>query len=258
MPVLKTDDLNIYYEITGKGSPLLLIHGLGSSTRDWEMQVVFLSKHFKVITFDVRGHGKTGKPPGPYSVSLFAKDTAKLIYALNISPAHVAGISMGGMIAFQLGIDTPELIKSLSIVNSGPELILQTAEKRTLFFQRKLIIRIMGMKYMGRVLAKMLLPEPHQKQLNRTLIKRWSENDKKAYMASLNAIIGWSVADKISSIKCPVHIIASDMDYTSISYKRSYMKKMQNAEMTIIKNSRHLSPVDQPVQVNYAFMQVKY
>lgn len=254
MPLLKTDNLNIYYEITGKGSPLLLIHGLGSSTRDWEKQVVFLSQHFKVITFDVRGHGKTEKPPGPYSVSLFAKDTADLIQALAISPVHAAGISMGGMIAFQLGIDRPELVKKLSIINSGPELILKTFAERAVFFQRKLIVRLMGMKYMGRILAQRLLPEPCQKQSRQTLIKRWAENDKKAYMASLNAIIGWSVADKISNIQCPVHIIASDMDYTSISYKKSYMKKLQDAKITIIKNSRHLSPADQPVQINYSIM----
>jgi len=255
MPILKTDDLNIYYEITGKGSPLLLIHGLGSSTRDWESQKVFLSRHFKVIAFDVRGHGKTGKPPGPYSVSMFAKDTAHLIKSLDIFPVHVAGISMGGMIAFQLGLDAPELVKSLSIINSGPELILRTSAEQASFFLRKLIVRIMGMKIMGKVLAKRLLPEPHQKQLNKVFIKRWAENNKRAYMASLNAIIGWSVADKISNIKCPVHIIASDMDYTSVSYKKSYMEKLQTAKMTIIRNSRHLSPCDQPAQVNYALMQ---
>ena len=256
MPILKANDLDIYYEISGKGSPLLLIHGLGSSTRDWESQKVFFSRHFKVITFDVRGHGKTQKPQGPYSVSLFAKDTANLIKALDISPVHAAGISMGGMIAFQLGLDAPELIKSLTIINSGPELILRTPVERALFFQRKLIVRIMGMKYMGRVLAKRLLPEPHQKQMQKVFIKRWAENDKNAYMAALNAIIGWSVADKISNIKCPVHIIASDMDYSPISYKKSYMEKMQNAKMTIIANSRHLCPSDQPVQANYALMQV--
>ncbi|MDM8538752.1 alpha/beta hydrolase [Desulfobacterales bacterium HSG17] len=254
MPVLITQDLNIYYEITGKGSPLLLIHGLGSSTRDWESQVKFLSKHFKVIAFDVRGHGKTGKPPGSYSVSMFAKDTANLIRALDISPVHAAGISMGGMIAFQLGIDAPELVKSLSIINSGPELILRTPAERALFFQRKLIVRIMGMKFMGKILAHRLLPEPGQKLLHSVFIKRWSENDKKTYMASLNAIIGWSISDKIASIKCPVHIIASDMDYTPVSYKKSYMEKLQNAEITIIKNSRHLSPGDQPAQVNYALI----
>lgn len=254
MPVLNTKDLDIYYEITGKGRPLLLIHGLGSSTRDWESQVKFLSKHLRVIAFDVRGHGKTAKPPGPYSVSRFAKDTANFIKSLDISPVHIAGISMGGMIGFQLAIDYPELVKSLAIINSGPELILRNPMEKAVFFQRKLIVHFLGMKYMGRVLAERLLPEIHQKQAQKVLKKRWAENNKKAYMAALNAIIGWSVADKIGRIKCPVHIIASDMDYTPVSYKKTYMKNLQNAEMTIISNSRHLSPADQPVQVNFALL----
>ena len=113
MLILHTDDLDIYYEIHGKGTPLVLIHGLGSSTLDWEGQVGFCSKDFETVTIDLRGHGKSGKPPGPYSVPLFASDTAKLIQFLNLPPAHVAGISMGGMVAFQLALDVPKLVKSL-------------------------------------------------------------------------------------------------------------------------------------------------
>ena len=61
--------------IAGGGEPLLLIHGLGSCTEDWEAQVSELARSFRVITYDVRGHGRTGKPPGPNDAatsSLFA------------------------------------------------------------------------------------------------------------------------------------------------------------------------------------------
>ncbi len=113
MPKLRIHDIDIYYEVTGQRTPLALIHGLGSSTRDWERQVPVFSERYQVITFDVRGHGQSAKPPGPYSIALFASDTVELVRALGIGPAHVVGISMGGMIAFQLAVDAPQRIKSL-------------------------------------------------------------------------------------------------------------------------------------------------
>ena len=120
MPVLELDDIDLYYETRGDGEPLLLIHGLGSSTRDWEHQVEYFARHYRVILFDARGHGRSGKPPGPYSMVLFATDAARLLQALDAHPAHVVGISMGGMFAFELALSNAEWVKSLVIVNSGP------------------------------------------------------------------------------------------------------------------------------------------
>jgi len=126
MFILCVGDIELYYDITGKGQPILLIHGLGSGARDWEMQVPLLSQYFQVVTVDVRGHGQSDKPPGPYSIPLFAADTIELIRSLDIAPVHVIGISMGGMIAFQVAVDAPEMVKSLVIVNSGPEFVLRS------------------------------------------------------------------------------------------------------------------------------------
>ena len=116
------NDIQLYYEITGQGQPLLFIHGLGSSTRDWEAQVSPFAANYQVITFDLRGHGRSDKPPGPYTLPLFTADTAGLLKALGLDAAHVVGISLGGGIAFQLALDYPELVKTLTIVNSAPAL----------------------------------------------------------------------------------------------------------------------------------------
>ncbi|MEJ2738596.1 MAG: alpha/beta fold hydrolase, partial [Dehalococcoidia bacterium] len=89
MPFKRINDIDIYYEEHGEGEPLLLIHGLGSSTRDWELQVPVLSEHYRVITVDLRGHGQTAKPKEPYSINLFADDTFKLLDALHALPAHI-------------------------------------------------------------------------------------------------------------------------------------------------------------------------
>jgi len=250
MPVFHTEELDFNYEMRGEGVPLVFIHGLGSSTLDWEYQVEFFSKHFQTLTIDLRGHGKSDKPPGPYSVSQFAADTANLLQHLNLPPVHIAGLSMGGMIAFQLALDAPQLVRSISIINSGPELVLHNFQERMAFFQRKLIVRCMGMDHMAQLLAKMLLPEPHQSSLQKGLAARWGKNDKKAYLASLDAITDWSVENRINDIKCPTLIVSADRDYTPVSFKEAYAAKMDQAQLSVIHNSRHLTPLDQPKQLN--------
>ena len=254
MPRLVTDNMDMYYEIQGDGEPLLLLHGLGSSSLDWEYQIPALASRYQVITIDFRGHGQSFKPSGRYTVPLFASDISTLIKTLNLQPAHIVGLSMGGMVAFQLTLDAPQLVKSLVIINSGPELILRTLPERLVFLQRKLMVKCLGMEKLAKCLAKRLLPEPHQKQLQKTLIQRWAKNDKTAYLKSLQAIIGWSIADRLDKIRCPTPIISADQDYTPVSYKQAYAEKIPRPQLAIIHNSRHLSPMDQPEQVNKALL----
>jgi 3-oxoadipate enol-lactonase len=250
VPRIKVRDISLYYEITGHGQPLVFIHGLGLSSREWERQVAFFSEHYRVITFDVRGHGRSGKPSDPYSIELFAADTAELIQTLAPVPAHVVGHSMGGMIAFQLAVDMPELIRSMVIVNSGPEFVVRTLMQRLEILRRLTMIRVLGMRKYGEYLSKRLFPKHEQKEL-RTLLASWlAENDQQAYLNSFSALQGWSVEECLSDIRCPTLVVAADQDYTPISYKEEYVSKMPNAGLAVIADSRHATPLDQPDRFN--------
>lgn len=101
----KVGDIRLYYETCGQGAPLLLLHGLGSSARDWEHQASVFAERYRVVIPELRGHGRSDKPPGPYSMPLLANDIASLIESLDIAPAHVVGLSLGGFVAFQLVLD---------------------------------------------------------------------------------------------------------------------------------------------------------
>lgn len=250
MPKLQIDDIDFNYEIVGEGQPLLFVHGLGSSSRDWEEQVNYFSKDYQVVTIDVRGHGLSDKPPGPYSIKLFSDDTAALITSLDLSPVHIAGISMGGMIAFQLAVDNPNLLKSMTIVNSGPEMIARSFKEKLMIFQRSVIFRLLSMQKIGEVLAGRLFPKADQEELRIKMVKRWSENDKRAYTDSFKALVGWSVTEHIGNIKCPTLVIAADEDYTPVSLKEDYVSKMKDAQLVLINDSRHATPLDRPAEFN--------
>ncbi|HDP26420.1 MAG TPA: alpha/beta fold hydrolase [Deltaproteobacteria bacterium] len=242
--------ISMYYEDAGEGEPILFIHGLGSSTRDWQAQIDFFSKRYRPLAYDVRGHGRTDKPPGPYSVSQFSEDAAHLLRDREAFPAHVVGLSMGGMIAFQLVLDHPDLVRSMVIVNSGPAFLVKTLPQRLLVFQRLFISRVLGMRAMGKFLSRRLFPEPGQNDLARTMIDRWAENDRWAYRASFKALLGWSVLNRIRDITTPTLVVAARYDYTPVELKQAYASAMPCARIGIIEHSRHLTPVDQPQQFN--------
>ncbi len=254
MAKLRVGDIDLYYEIIGQGEPIVFIHGLGSSSRDWEMQIDMFSKNYQVVVYDVRGHGKSDKPSGPYSMTLFANDAIELIEALDIAPVHVVGISMGGMVGLQLVVDAPDLVKSLVVVNSGPELIIRTLKERIQFFQRDLIVRILGMRKMGEVLSERLFPKTEQGDIRKIFVERWAENDPRAYRESMRAIVGWTVSEQIERIACPVLVIAADEDYTPVEAKAAYVKKLQCGEMVVIEDSRHATPAEKPEQFNEVVM----
>lgn len=250
MPKLRVNDIDLHYEISGQGQPILFIHGLGSSLRDWELQIPYFAKQYQVIAFDVRGHGGSDKPPGPYSIPQFAADAAGLVRALDLAPVHAVGISLGGMIAFQLVVDAPDLIRSLTVANAAPEFLVRTAKDRLQVLQRRLIVRLLGMRKMGEVLAKRLFIKPEQAEIRKIFADRWAENDPRAYSNAMNAIVGWSVADRLESIACPALVIAADEDYTPVSLKESFAAQMKRAQLAVIRDSRHATPVEHPDQFN--------
>jgi pimeloyl-ACP methyl ester carboxylesterase len=250
MPVLYIHDLEINYDVIGHGPPLLLIHGLGSSGRDWEKQIDSFAKEFRVITFDLRGHGLSGKPPGPYSIGMFANDTLALIAALKIAPLHMVGISMGGMVAFELAVGYPEILRSLTIVNSYPEMRVETLREHLQVWRRFLSLEVLGMRGTGVILGRHLFPKPDQNDLRGLFVTRWSENDKSAYREALRAILNWDVEAQLGEIRCPVMVVASDQDYMPLEEKQAYVAKIPNAKLVVIEDARHAVTVEKPEHFN--------
>ena len=250
---VRVDDVELYCEIAGEGEPLLLMHGLGSCTADWAPQIERFRHDYRVIAFDLRGHGRSSKPREGYSIPRFAKDTAALLDALGTGPVHVAGISLGGMVAFQLAVDAPERVKSMTIVNSGPVVPAETFKQRIPLYVRLLYLHTLGLRRMAKKIAKGLFPKPEQADLRSQFIERLAANDKRCYLASLRAIFaGWGVAEHLGDIRCPVLFLAADQDYTPVALKQRFVDRMPDARMVVIPDSRHALPLEKPDEFNRA------
>lgn len=191
MAYFEHEGCTLHYEEYGQGEPLVLLHGLGSSCQDWEYQVPELARQYRVILLDVRGHGRSDKPRERYSIAGFSADLLALLEHLNTGPVHLAGLSMGGMIGFQFAVDHPHRLRSLCIVNSAPEVKLRSRDDYWQWFKRWSLARLLSLETIGKGLAARLFPKPEQAELRRKMAERWARNDKRAYLASFDAIVGW-------------------------------------------------------------------
>ncbi|HSW12444.1 MAG TPA: alpha/beta hydrolase [Solimonas sp.] len=250
MPTSTINGIALYHEVRGSGEPLLLIHGLGSSALDWEEQLDFFSRSYRVIAFDLRGHGRSDKPQGPYSIRQFSDDAAALLRQLDVSSAHVVGLSLGGAIAFQLALDHPGLARTLTIVNSGPELILRTLSERFAIGLRFVIVPLFGLPTMGRMISKRLFPDPASDGVRRKFEERFAGNQTRPYLDSLRALVGWSVTARLGEIRCPVLVVTADQDYTPVSLKEAYVAQLPDARLCVVPDSRHALPMERPAAFN--------
>lgn len=108
-----SSSINLYYEVHGDGTPLLLISGLGGGSWSWYGQIPFLSPRYRTIVFDNRGAGRSSVPQGPYTIAEMAQDTLDLLDHVQVDEVLVAGLSMGGMVAQELALLAPERVKAL-------------------------------------------------------------------------------------------------------------------------------------------------
>lgn len=115
-----SDGTRIHYEIHGNGDPILLIMGLGSNAYGWYRTIPWLSERHRVIAFDNRGTGRSDVPEGAYSIAQMALDAAAVLDAAGHETAHVAGASLGGMIAQRLALDHAARLRSLILFCTTP------------------------------------------------------------------------------------------------------------------------------------------
>jgi len=119
MPFQNINNVSLYYEIAGRGEPLVMVHGSWGDHHNWAPVVPLLSQSFRVVTFDRRGHSQSATTPGQGSFAEDADDLGALIEQLDLGPAHVVGNSGGAAIALRLAAKRPDLLRSL-VVHEPP------------------------------------------------------------------------------------------------------------------------------------------
>lgn len=254
MPSRQIYGNEIHYETAGDGEPLVLLHGLGSSARDWEAQIPVFAQGYRVIAPDFRGFGSSAKLAGSISVSNLAHDIRGLLDALSIDRCHLMGFSMGGAVAYQMALDHPERFENLVILNSISSFKPVDLRGHFEYLSRKILVRLFGMKPLAKLVSKRLFPLPEQNGLRTEMAARYANNDRGSYLAALDALAAWDVSDRLGEITTPTLVISADQDYTAIELKQADVDRLPNATLEVISDSRHGTPMDQAEALNRAVL----
>src|SRR5437879_12815275 len=121
MPKARVNGVNLFYEETGQGAPLVFVHEFAGDYASWHLQVRFLSRRYRTIAFNARGYPPSDVPedPGAYSQQQAADDIKGVLDALGIAKAHVCGLSMGGLATLHFGLCYPDRALSPVVAGAG-------------------------------------------------------------------------------------------------------------------------------------------
>jgi 3-oxoadipate enol-lactonase len=116
------DGCRIAYRLDGSAEApvLMLSNSIATDLHMWDGQIPALTRHFRVLRYDMRGHGGSDVPTGAYSLDRLGRDVLELLDALRITRAHFCGLSLGGMVGQWLGIHAPERIERLALCHTAP------------------------------------------------------------------------------------------------------------------------------------------
>jgi 3-oxoadipate enol-lactonase/4-carboxymuconolactone decarboxylase len=244
-------DLTVHVRIDGPpgGAPLVMLHSLGTTSAVWDAQAEALAASFRVIRPDLRGHGLTGCTPGPYSMAQFAADLAGLLDALHVHQAHVAGISIGGMIAQAFAAAHPGRVASLLLVDTA--MAIPPAESWT---ARAATVRAQGIGVIAdAVMARWVTPgfmgAPGAAGLRAMLERTPAEG----YAAAAEAIAAADLTASTSALRVPALVLVGDQDLaTPVASAEALHQAIAGSSLVVVAGGAHIPTVEKPVEVTAA------
>ncbi|RAS75631.1 alpha/beta fold hydrolase [Priestia endophytica] len=246
-------DRSTRYIEEGQGVPIILIHGVGLDLNMWHKQMKSLSSKYRVICYDMLGHGRSACPPGPYTLDHFVKQLDDLFSSLNLSEAHLVGFSMGGLVAQAYAISHPNKVSSLSIISS--------VAKRSNEQRKGVLERVEKVEKEGH---KSTIEAAIKRWFNQTFIeenpgvvdqiqKCLENNQPDAYAAAYRvfATADEEIYEQLTQIKCQTLIVTGELDYGSTPAMAELMaKEIPHSEVVIFQEIRHMLPIEAAESLN--------
>jgi pimeloyl-ACP methyl ester carboxylesterase len=248
MPSLNRNGVEIYYEVHGSGTPLLLTHGYSSTSAMWEGQVEVISKQYKLITWDMRGHGKTDYPddPSAYSEPHTVADMAAILdkVAGPGSKAIVGGLSLGGYMSMAFYNAHPDRVVSLLIIDTGPGFKKDAAREAWNQYARKT-----GDDFDRNGLGPLQNMSPERSQVSHRNAKGIA-NAARGMLSQRDP----HVINSLGNIKVPSMVLVGEDDKGFLAATDYMASKIPDAKKVVIPRAGHASNIDNPEAFNRELM----
>ena len=263
-------DVKLCYEILGKedGHPILLIHGFGVKKEVWMAQVGDLSQHFKVIRFDNRGSGKSGRPSGT-NMDIFTEDIKNLLDYLQIEKTHVIGWSLGGMIAQNFILKYPEKVDKLVLICTVPG--YPTEEGPEIYKKMRLYELEIGPEKAFWETARANYYSTYRREMEKDPKKKyfgiWSAEDFIKFLSldpstpqdiinQAEALKTHNTFDRLKEIKNQTLLIPASHDRLTPQVTMEEMhQQIPNSSLVVIEKAGHYAPMTRTPEVNKAIIE---
>lgn len=250
---VRANGIDIHVQVSGPlgGQPLVLLHSLGTSSQVWDAQAEALSQAFRVIRPDMRGHGLTSLVPAPGSIEQYARDVLAVMDALAVEAAHVAGLSIGGLIAQSLAHQAPARVRSLILCDTA--MVIPPPEN---WIARAALVRAEGMQAVVEpVIARWVTPgflgAPETSGLRAVLLRTPAEG----YAGAAEAIAAFDATATTAALTMPALIIVGDQDQaTPVASAEALHAALRHSKLVVLPNAAHIPTVECPDAVTAAML----
>ncbi len=248
-----TNGIELNCVIEGEGPWVTMSHSLACNLSMWDPQMQVLTKHYKVLRFDTRGHGASSAPAGAYTLEQMADDVHGLFAELGIKRTHWIGLSMGGMIGETYALKYPGVFQSMVLADTTSRRPPNAAE---MWGGRIRTAREQGMEALVESTLERWFTAPYRKA-HPDVMARIGDDIRNTPVAGFagccEAIAKIDVLDRLKEIDCPALVMVGDQDHgTPPEMARQIHANLRGSDLLIIPDAAHLSNVEQSEVFNRA------
>lgn len=246
----EVNGIELAYEVEGRGRPVVLVHGLGSTLNTWEGVADSLSVAYEVYRFDLRGSGRSDVPEGPYELDDWVSDLRGFLDDQELDAVHLVGHSLGSIVSMQFAAESPERVRTLSLAAAGPGM---PDEKVAELESVVDAIESEGMAaHADEETAESL--SAHTKETKPELVGLYRElilsNDPAGYVASMRGLMDASVMPVLGDIEAPTLLLAAENDAVTPPVASLIIAgKIPDATVTMLPDAGHMAHLEAPKAV---------
>jgi 3-oxoadipate enol-lactonase len=239
--------VELYHRFEGpeEAPVLVLANSLGTSLDMWDDQAPKLARHFRLLRFDARGHGRSHAPAGPYSIEDLGRDVLALLDEAGLERVHFCGLSMGAMAGMWLAVHAPERIDRLALCSASAHI-----PPRELWEDRAALVRSEGMEAVADGSLERWFSEEGREERPDAVERIRNgllETPAEGYAASCEAIRDHDVREDVGAITAPTLVVVGDEDpITPPDHARYIADRIDGARMVEVDRARHLLNIEHP------------
>jgi 3-oxoadipate enol-lactonase len=242
-----------YTEEGPRDAPVVVLsNSLGATRAMWDPQVPALAERFRVVTYDTRGHGDSPAPEGPYTLDDLVDDVVALLDRLGARRAHVAGVSLGGMIALRMAAREPERVDRIAVLCSSAKTEPQG------FLDRAATARAEGTATFAPAVVSRWLTPPYAAEhpdLVARLEAMVAGADDDGYAACCEVVAAIDLREDLSRIAAPTLVVSgADDPALPPAHQEAIAAGIPGAELLSVSPGAHLANLEQPLQVTGALL----